>query len=104
MTYVKQLTKTACTGTMFRVHGHEQHEIAHCHLQSDVSDLPASHKVSGLAGHTSKYFMCPFCEMLFYCLVDPNCYDPTSKSQASSDVCVHCGDIIILAFKLRNDW
>ena len=48
---------------MFRVHGHEQREMAHCHLQADVSDLPASRKVSGLAGHTSKHFMCPFCDM-----------------------------------------
>jgi hypothetical protein len=89
---------------MFRVHGHEQHEIVHCHLQADMSDLPAGCKVSGLAGHTSKYFMCPFCEMPFYRLVDPSCYDPTSESQASPDVHVHCADIIILAFKLRDDW
>ena len=74
-------TKENCAGARFRVHGHEQREIVHCHLQSDVSDLPASRKVSGLAGHTSKHFMCPFCEMPFYRLVDPNCYDPSSKSQ-----------------------
>jgi hypothetical protein len=70
-----------CTGAQFRVHGHEQREIAHCQLQANVSDLPASRKVSGLAGHMSKHFMCPFCEMPFYRLVDPNCYDPLSESQ-----------------------
>src|ERR1700732_2457936 len=67
---------------MFRVHGHEQRKMAHCHLQADVSDLPASCKVSGLAGHTSKHFMCPFCEMPFYRLVDPDCYDPSCKSHS----------------------
>ena len=67
---------------MFRVHGHEQGEMAHCHLQTDVADLPASGKVSGLAGHMSKHFMCPFCDMPFYCLVDPDCHDPSSEYQA----------------------
>jgi hypothetical protein len=95
MTYIKQLMKMAYTGAMFQVHGHKQCEIAHCHLQSDVSDLPASRKVSRLAGHTSKYFMCPFCEMLFYRLVDPDCYDPTSESKASLNVCIHCADITV---------
>jgi len=72
-------------GLEFEVHGHDHTITSHSVLQADVSDLPASRKVSGLAGHTSKHFMCPFCEMPFYRLVDPDCYDPSS-------------------FKLRDDW
>lgn len=58
----KQLMKRApiFAGAQFQVYGREQREIVHCYLQSDVSDLPASRKVSGLAGYTSKYIICPF--------------------------------------------
>jgi hypothetical protein len=71
---------TCLTGLEFKVHGYANMKMSHSVLQADVSDLPASRKVSGLAGHTSKYFMCPFCEMPFYRLVDPDCYDPLSES------------------------
>lgn len=66
-------------GLKYRVHGREEPVISHSHLQSNVSDLPASRKISGTAGHTSKDFMCPYCDMKFFRLVDPSCYEPLGE-------------------------
>jgi hypothetical protein len=65
-------------GAEFRVYGEKESIISHSFIQTNVSDLPASRKCSGLHGHTSKYFMCPICDMPFFRLVDPDCFDPTS--------------------------
>jgi hypothetical protein len=47
------------SGVHFRVFGQQELQISHSQLQTNVSDLPASRKISGLQGHTSKWFMCP---------------------------------------------
>lgn len=67
------------TGAQYRVHGHAHTKTVHSALQSNVSDLPASRKANGLAGHSSKFFMCGFCDMPFFRLVDPTCYSPISE-------------------------
>lgn len=67
------------TGILFKVHAHLEEELVHSQLQLDVSDLPASRMVSGLAAHNCKYFMCSMCAMPFYSLVHPDCFTPASK-------------------------
>ncbi|KZV64692.1 hypothetical protein PENSPDRAFT_639268, partial [Peniophora sp. CONT] len=37
---------------------------------------PASRKLSGLRGHTSGWWMCPWCEVTFNSLTHPRCFDP----------------------------
>ncbi|KAI0733353.1 hypothetical protein C8Q72DRAFT_636139 [Fomitopsis betulina] len=61
------------------------HDVFHAFLNNIVSDLPASHKLNGLRGHTSEHFMCDTCEVPFSSLVNPECFD-TAR------------------FKYRNDW
>lgn len=48
------------------------------HSTSNVSDLPASRKTSGLVTYTSKYFMCDRCTVPFYALVDPDSFNSNS--------------------------
>jgi hypothetical protein len=48
---------TLIPGVSFDVHGQDDPEIFHIQIGSDVSDLPASRKTSGLLACTSKYFM-----------------------------------------------
>ena len=70
-------------GAEFRIHGQKDPIISHSFIQTNVSDLPASRKCSGLHGHNSKYFMCSICDMPFFRLVDPDCFDPTSTSYSN---------------------
>ncbi|KAF7360895.1 hypothetical protein MSAN_01119200 [Mycena sanguinolenta] len=61
-------------GVNLHVHGKEEREPFHVQIGSDVSDLPASRKTSGLLSYTSKYFMCDHCDIPFYALGDPDTY------------------------------
>ncbi|KAF8433341.1 hypothetical protein L210DRAFT_3614134 [Boletus edulis BED1] len=63
-------------GVEFTVHGHEERHVSHSHLDHNVSDLPATRKVAGLHGHTSKFFMCPLCKQPYFSLAHPDCFDP----------------------------
>ncbi|KAJ7758619.1 hypothetical protein B0H16DRAFT_1313721, partial [Mycena metata] len=66
-------------GVPLAVHGKAEPEPFHVQVGSDVSDLPASRKTSGLLACTSKYFMCDHCDTPFYALVDPDSFDPITK-------------------------
>ncbi|KAJ7697183.1 hypothetical protein B0H17DRAFT_1197583 [Mycena rosella] len=63
-------------GVMFNVYEAEP-EAFHVQVGTDVSDLPASRKTSGVLACTSKYFMCDHCDTPFYALVDPDSYNST---------------------------
>lgn len=65
-------------GLEFNVHGKDEPEPFHAQIGSDVSDLPASRKTSGLVSFTSKHFMCDRCDTPFYGLVDPESFKSTS--------------------------
>ncbi|KAG1870321.1 hypothetical protein F4604DRAFT_1926630 [Suillus subluteus] len=64
-------------GQEFRIYGHEDKHPIHSALNSEVSDLPASHKIEGLASFSSKLFMCPQCEIPLYYLADPCGFNTT---------------------------
>lgn len=64
----------------FNVHGHNEKELTHHAIHTEVSDLPASRKLEALESHSSKLFMCPICSMPSYYLAHPDCFNPTSKS------------------------
>ncbi|KAG2051422.1 hypothetical protein BDR06DRAFT_983555 [Suillus hirtellus] len=64
-------------GREFRIYGHDEKHPIHSALNSKVSDLPASHKIEGLALFSSKLFMCPQCETPSYYLADPCGFNPT---------------------------
>jgi hypothetical protein len=68
-----------CLGMKFRVHGKDEPELFHVQIRTNVSDLPASRKTSGLLTYTSKYFMCDHCDVPFYALGDPDTYNSTSE-------------------------
>ncbi|KIK44122.1 hypothetical protein CY34DRAFT_54623, partial [Suillus luteus UH-Slu-Lm8-n1] len=72
-------------GVEFTVHGHDDPEVSHSHLYCNVSDLPSSRKVTGLQGHSSKFFMCPTCKTPSFSLSHPSGFDPSN-------------------FKDRDDW
>ncbi|KAG2114909.1 hypothetical protein BD769DRAFT_1629975 [Suillus cothurnatus] len=72
-------------GIEFTVHGHDDPEVSHSHLYCNVSDLPSSCKVTGLQGHSSKFFMCPTCKTPSFSLAHPSCFNPSN-------------------FKDRDDW
>ncbi|KAG1731841.1 uncharacterized protein EDB91DRAFT_1238875 [Suillus paluster] len=72
-------------GVEFTVHGHDDPEVSHSHLYCNISDLPSSRKVTGLQGHSSKFFMCPTCKTPSFSLAHPSCFDPSN-------------------FKDRDDW
>jgi hypothetical protein len=91
-------------GVEFRVYGEKEPIISHSFIQTNVSDLPASRKCSGLHGHNSKYFMCPICDMPFFRLVDPDCFDPTSMccnqlQFVDINIILFCSE-----FTYRSDW
>ncbi|KAJ7756554.1 hypothetical protein B0H16DRAFT_1538396 [Mycena metata] len=69
--------KRLYNGAVFRVHGHQNPEVSHSQILSNVSDLPASRKTAGLPSHNSKFFMCPHCYMHFYELTQVHCFDPS---------------------------
>ncbi|KAJ7347668.1 hypothetical protein DFH08DRAFT_936539 [Mycena albidolilacea] len=69
--------KKLYSGVFFDVHGKDEPEPFHVQIGSDVSDLPASRKTSGLLSFTSKFFMCDHCETRFYDLVVPDAFDST---------------------------
>ncbi|KAH7917473.1 hypothetical protein BV22DRAFT_1026280 [Leucogyrophana mollusca] len=72
-------------GVEFNVHGHDQRELSHSVVDTNVSDLPSSRKVGGLSGHTSKFFMCPTCKQPLFSLCHEDCFDHTK-------------------FTMRDDW
>ncbi|KAJ7027447.1 hypothetical protein C8F04DRAFT_879956, partial [Mycena alexandri] len=69
--------KKLYNGVSLNVHAKAEPEPFHVQIGSDVSDLPASRKTSGLLACTAKYFMCDHCDTPFYGLVDPESFDPT---------------------------
>ena len=66
-------------GVEFTVHGYDDCLVSHSHLDHNVSDLPASRKMSGLHSYTSKFFMCPLCKQPYFALVHPDCFNPGGK-------------------------
>ncbi|KAG1817167.1 uncharacterized protein BJ212DRAFT_1446741 [Suillus subaureus] len=64
-------------GQEFQIYGHEDKRPVHSVLNSEVSNLPASCKIEGLASFSSKLFMCPQCNTPSYYLADPCGFNPT---------------------------
>jgi hypothetical protein len=83
------------TGIEFTVHGHDDPEVSHSHLYCNVSDLPSSRKVTGLQGHSSKFFMCPTCKTPSFSLAHPSCFNPSStyltviRCSITANICSH---------------
>lgn len=50
------------SGVMMSAHGRAAQIRVHGRLYLNCSDLPASRKVTGLAGHASELFMCHVCD------------------------------------------
>ncbi|KAK7039964.1 hypothetical protein R3P38DRAFT_3350014 [Favolaschia claudopus] len=73
--------KRLYNGVPLNVHGKPAKEPFHVQIGTDVSDLPASRKTSGLLACTSKYFMCDHCDTPFYALVDPDAFNSTVLNQ-----------------------
>ncbi|KAJ7208732.1 hypothetical protein C8J57DRAFT_1610075 [Mycena rebaudengoi] len=73
--------KRLYNGVLLPVHGEVEPALFHVQISSDVSDLPASRKSSGLLTFTSKYFMCDRCDVPFYALVDPDSFDSTKLNE-----------------------
>ncbi|KAJ7434622.1 hypothetical protein FB451DRAFT_1063278 [Mycena latifolia] len=73
--------KKLYNGVMFNVAGKKDPEPFHLQIGTDVSDLPASRKTSGLLACTSKYFMCDHCDTPFFALVDPDSYNSSKLNE-----------------------
>ncbi|KAJ3016517.1 hypothetical protein NUW54_g789 [Trametes sanguinea] len=75
-------------GVLFRLPGEETEEpvteAMHAYLSNISSDLPATHKLNGLRGHTSEHLMCDMCEAKFTSLTIPECFD-SSRFQYRDD-------------------
>ena len=61
------------------VHGFTYPQPVHATLLMNNSDLPASRKCAGLAGHTSERCFCPVCTQTTSSLVTRECFDLESK-------------------------
>ncbi|VDC05126.1 unnamed protein product [Peniophora sp. CBMAI 1063] len=72
-------------GVDMPVHGMDGKQCIHCALYMNISDLPASRKISGMRGHTSEEWMCTWCKMTMASLTHSRCFDPAG-------------------FSLRSDW
>lgn len=72
--------KTLEYGIFFKAHDSDHNDLAHARLYLNCSDLPATRKVSGMRGVTSKIFMCILCYASLIMLACVDCFDPTSKS------------------------
>ncbi|KIK95537.1 hypothetical protein PAXRUDRAFT_140462, partial [Paxillus rubicundulus Ve08.2h10] len=77
--FVESMLRLENGGNKFTVNGHDECEISHSHLDTNVSDLPSSCKAAGLQGHTLKFFMCPLCRAPYFSLVHPSCFDWACK-------------------------
>ncbi|KAJ6582600.1 hypothetical protein DFH09DRAFT_1245975 [Mycena vulgaris] len=73
--------KKLYNGVLFDVHNKPEPEPFHVQIGSDVSDLPASRKTSGVVTFTSKYFMCDHCDTPFYALVDPDAFNSSKFNE-----------------------
>jgi hypothetical protein len=93
---------TTGTGQEFRIYGHEDKHPVHSALNSEVSDLPASRKIEGLASFSSKLFMCPQCDTPSYYLADPRGFNPTGKSGLMGHYWVISN--VSADFRLRDAW
>lgn len=71
------------SGKEFRIYGRENMFPVHSVMNSEVSDLPASRKIEGLASFSSKVFMCPQCDTPSYYLADPRGFKPEGKIELS---------------------
>ncbi|KAJ6533052.1 hypothetical protein B0H19DRAFT_1039565 [Mycena capillaripes] len=78
MEIIKRHFKRLYNSVFLMVHGKDGPEPFHVQIGSDVSDLPASRKKSGLLSYTSKFFMCDHCDTPFYSLVHQDTFDSTS--------------------------
>ena len=67
-------------GVSFRVYQQPAPVIGHGQVLVNSSDLPASRKMSGLRGVTTKWWMCGKCDQTVPSLTNPDCFDPSSKS------------------------
>ncbi|KAG1729628.1 uncharacterized protein EDB91DRAFT_1085663 [Suillus paluster] len=103
-------------GQEFRIYGHKDKHPIHSALNSEVSNLPASCKIEGLASFSSKLFMCPQCKTPSYYLADPRGFNPTAVNSVVEFMhCVylcmvrHVTKVIILQSGMlnpipREDW
>lgn len=76
--------KTLEYGIYFKAHNSDHNNLAHARLHLNCSDLPATRKVSGMRGVTSKIFMCVLCYMSLIMLACVDCFDPTSECHLRS--------------------
>ncbi|KAI0059856.1 hypothetical protein BV25DRAFT_1778317, partial [Artomyces pyxidatus] len=63
-------------GVKIHVHGEPGTRTVHGVLDHQVSDLPASRKLQGLASFTSKQFMCPEDKTTYFSLCSSSSFDP----------------------------
>ncbi|KAF8205907.1 hypothetical protein K438DRAFT_1963684 [Mycena galopus ATCC 62051] len=68
-------------GFYLKVTGKPELDLFHVQIGTDVSDLPASRKTSGLLAVTSKWFMCDHCDTPFYALVNCDAFDSTKVNE-----------------------
>ncbi|KAJ7302242.1 hypothetical protein DFH08DRAFT_978112 [Mycena albidolilacea] len=68
-------------GIYLKVSGEPEPDLFHVQIGTDVSDLPASRKTSGLLAVTSKWFMCDHCDTPFFALVDRDAFDSTKINE-----------------------
>jgi hypothetical protein len=73
-------------GIMMSAYGCDSKLRVHAQLHLSCSDLPASRKAGGFAGHVSEEFMCIVCEASTSSLLDPSCFHPEGKSACQSVV------------------
>lgn len=70
---------TGITGEFFKVFGHQDLEQIHVALPFGTMDTPARLKTAGFVSQNSEEHMCPCCDAPFSSLVDPVCFDRSSR-------------------------
>lgn len=90
-------------GVEFKIPGKSRLQPGHGKLYINVSDLPASRKISGLRSVTSKRFMCTQCHQSLASLTNPSCFDPLCKFISARS---HYDTLNykLLGFQPREDW
>ncbi|KAJ7051311.1 hypothetical protein C8F01DRAFT_1222141 [Mycena amicta] len=77
--------KRLYNGQIFRVFGQDEPEIVHVQIGTDISDLPASRRTSGLLSFTSTWFMCDRCTLPFFSLTDPDTFNSSKICACKRD-------------------
>lgn len=62
-----------------RVHGYRRLKDVHVGILCENSDIPATRKVTGTAGHSHKTHPCNFCFIQLCDIDSPRAYDVESK-------------------------